>query len=83
MSLRFESLLACFINTRGGLGATYSPTHRHVKTLTATSSRSDPKALVACEVLAYPCATFHLCTCGLRGGATALIGYDDLGLLSR
>jgi hypothetical protein len=60
-----------------------TPTHHHVKTLVATSSsRSNSKALAACEVLAHQRVTFHLCTCELREGATAVIAalivYDDM-----
>jgi hypothetical protein len=58
----------------------YTPTHHHVKTLAATSSRPNPKILVAREVLAHPHVMFHPCTCGICGDATvvaiALIGYD-------
>jgi hypothetical protein len=68
-----------------GLEARYTHTCHHIKTVAATSSRPNPETLVARVVLAHPRAVFHLCTCGLRGGAvaiaTALISYDDMGLL--
>jgi hypothetical protein len=58
---------------------TYMPPR---ETLAATSSCLNFKALAACVVLAHPHTTFHLCTCGLHRGATAvvaaLIGYDDV-----
>jgi hypothetical protein len=58
-----------------------------MKTLAVTSSRSELETLAAHEVLAHSRATFHPYTCGLRGDtdavAVALIGYNDLGLLSR
>jgi hypothetical protein len=58
------------------------------KTLTATnSSRPNPEALVAHEVLAHPYMTFYSCKCGLRGGAAAvaatLIVYDDVEIADR
>jgi hypothetical protein len=63
------------------------PTQYHVTTLAVASSWPNPETLSMCEVLAHPCAVFHPCTCGLRGGATAvaaaLICYDDVGLLPR
>jgi hypothetical protein len=54
-----------------------------LKTLAATSSsRPNPKALVAREVLAHKRTMFHTCTCGFRGGVVvvvaALISYDDV-----
>jgi hypothetical protein len=54
-----------------------------LKTLaTTSSSRPNPKALVAREVLAHKRTMFHTCTCGFcRGVAVvvaALIGYDDM-----
>jgi hypothetical protein len=55
------------------------------ETLASTSSRPNPKALAARELLAHPRTTFDTCTCGLCGGttvvATVLISYDILGLL--
>jgi hypothetical protein len=58
----------------GGLGVIHTPTHHHVITLATTSSQPNPDTLVVWKVLAHPRAAFHPCTCGLRGGATALIG---------
>jgi hypothetical protein len=72
---------------RAGARGTYKTTCHHVTTLAATSTRPDPKTLATCEVLAYPCAAFYPCMCGLCGGTTMvaapLIGSDDLGLLPR
>jgi hypothetical protein len=52
------------------------------ETLTA-ASRSISEVLAARVVLAHPRTTFHLCTYGLRGGATtiaaALVSYNDHG----
>jgi hypothetical protein len=57
-------------------------THNHVKTLAVTSSRPNPKTLLAREVLAHRHATFQPCTCGLRGCAamvaSTLISYSDV-----
>jgi hypothetical protein len=83
MDLQWENSLACFINIRAGLGA-YIRLHATTwKTIAATSSsRPNHEALAASEVLAHPCVTFHLCTCGLRWGAAmipaVLISYDDM-----
>jgi hypothetical protein len=66
-----------------GLGATYLPTQHHVQTLATTSSWPNPETIAAHEVLAHPHAMFYPCTYGLRGGAAALIGYNDMGLLLR
>jgi hypothetical protein len=60
----------------------------HMTTLAATSSRPNPEIQVVREVLAHPCAVFHPCTCGLRGGtamvAAALISYSGVrSLLGR
>jgi hypothetical protein len=58
----------------------YTPARHHVSTLSATSSRLNPKTLAMSEVLAYIRTIFHPCTCGLCGDAAAvaaaLIGYD-------
>jgi hypothetical protein len=68
-----------------GLGVRYTHTRHHIKTLAATYSRPNPETLVARVVLVHPRVVFHLCTCGLCEGAvaiaTALISYDDMGLL--
>jgi hypothetical protein len=68
---------------RGGARGAETPTCHHVKTLaTTSSSRPNPKALAAREVLAHPHTVFHPYTCGLRVGAAmiavVLIGYDDM-----
>jgi hypothetical protein len=62
----------------------HTPTRHHVKTLAVTSSRPNPKTLVAREVLEHPRMVFHPYTCELYGGAaTTLIGYNDVRLLPR
>jgi hypothetical protein len=54
------------------------------KTLAATSSsRPNPEALAAREVLAHPHLAFHPCTCGLCGGAVVLIDYNDMEIVVR
>jgi hypothetical protein len=62
-----------------GLGARYTPTRHHVKSLAATSSRPNPKTLAAREVLAHPRVMFYPYMCGLCRGAAvvvaALIGH--------
>jgi hypothetical protein len=75
MSLQLGSLLVCSINMSGGARAQQTPTHHHLITLAATSSRPNLETLVAHEVLTHQRAAFHPYTCGLRGGAAALIGY--------
>jgi hypothetical protein len=72
MDLRLESLLVCYINMRGRTRGAHTHTHHHVKTLAATSSQPNPKILATCELAAHPHMVFHLCTCGLRGCATAV-----------
>jgi hypothetical protein len=70
-----------------GLGARHTNTRHHVKILATTSSYPNPETLTTHVVLAHPHTTFHPYTCGLCGGAvtvvTVLIGYDNVGLLSR
>jgi hypothetical protein len=69
---------------RGRARAANMSTRHHVKTLaTTSSSRPNPKTQAAREVLAHPRAAFHRYPCGLHGGAIAMIGYGDLGLLQR
>jgi hypothetical protein len=57
---------------RGGARDAYTPPCHHVKTLATTSYRPNLKTLVAQEVLAHPCISFHPCMCGLRGGAATV-----------
>jgi hypothetical protein len=61
---------------RGGARGAETPTCHHVKTLAATSSsRPNPKALAAREVLAHPHTVFHPDAAMI---AAVLIGYDDM-----
>jgi hypothetical protein len=57
------------------------------ETLVVASSRPNSEALVARVVLAHPCVTFHLYTCGLREDAIAvaiaLIDYNDVDVVAR
>jgi hypothetical protein len=48
------------------------------ETLAVVASRPNSEALAARVVLAHPCVAFHPYTCGLRGDAAALIGYDHV-----
>jgi hypothetical protein len=67
---------------REGVRGAHTPTHHHVKTLSATSSWPNLKTLAAHEVLAHLRTIFHPYMCGLHGDvvavAAALIGYDDV-----
>jgi hypothetical protein len=53
-----------------GLGVQNTPPH---ETLAATSSRPNPETLAMREVLAHPRVAFHPYTCGLCGGAAAVV----------
>jgi hypothetical protein len=52
------------------------------ETLAITASRPNSEALAARVVLAHPHTEFHLCTCGLHGGAivvvATLISYNNV-----
>jgi hypothetical protein len=62
---------------RGTLHMPYTPP---CEALVTAASQPKSEALAVRVVLAHPHVMFHLCTCGLRGGAAAvavaLIGYD-------
>jgi hypothetical protein len=74
MDLQRRNLLACSINMRGRARGAHMHIRHHVK--------PNSEALVARVVLAHLRATFHHCTCELRGGTAVLIGYTTWMLLS-
>jgi hypothetical protein len=87
MGLRLRSLLVCSINIRGGARGdidTYTPPCENPSHHLLSVKPWNPS--YAWGALAHPCAVLHLCTCGLCGGATAivtvLISYDDVKVVA-
>jgi hypothetical protein len=78
MSLWPRSSLVCSINMWGEARDDISYHDRNP----SCHFPRDAETLAECKVLAHWHTTFYPCTCGLRRGAAALIGYVNTGLLS-